>query len=59
MERRRAKNPVDSCIRLSKMMNEKFYDEFFPAFGNGEYTTEVGSTKSFQSAEIIPFKPCH
>jgi len=34
MERRRSKNPMGSCLRLSNLMMDQFYDEFVPRFGN-------------------------
>jgi len=56
MERRRAKNPMDSCIRISKMMNRQFYDKFFPAFGRADEYCKIDLHRPSKSADIIPFK---
>jgi len=56
MERRRAKNPLDACIRISKMMNSQFYCEFCPiltGINNGE---ELVNPIPSHTATIIPFK---
>jgi len=60
MEREKAKNPMDSCIRLSKMLNEHFYSEFYPRLG-GLSELKIPNFKAgvkYQNEEkIIPFKP--
>lgn len=54
MERRRAKNPLDACIRISKMMNEQFYSEFCPTIKNLNRLSVNPNQE--HSAKIIPFK---
>ena len=56
MERRRAKNPLDACIRISKMMNEQFYHEFCPTISGIKIGEETSANTSSPSAKIIPFK---
>jgi len=54
MERRRAKNPLDACIRISQMMNEQFYSEFCPTI---KYLNKSKpAPTSNHTAKIIPFK---
>jgi len=54
MERQRAKNPLDACVRISKMMSEHFYLEFCPTISH--LRNEESEQKKLKSATIIPFK---
>ncbi len=60
MERRKSKNPMDSCIRLSNMMKTKLYTDFHPVTG-----AMSGSNCSFDASaqererkegEVIPLR---
>lgn len=52
MERRRARNPMSSCIRISKMMHDHLYNLRQTIIGNGNNTDDV-VMKSDSS--VIPF----
>lgn len=63
MERRKAKNPIDSMVRLNKMMWNQFYDEkegFLFATkqlqGVCYKMQEMVKELNNKNAEIIPFK---
>lgn len=63
MERRRAKNPLDACVRISRMMNEQFYSEFCPSIrglnmpGQAKADEQNESPPPRLNAKIIPFRP--
>ena len=58
MVRRKSKNPVLSCIRLSNMMNEMYYYKFCPAFGGiaSEQSSNMTSVQERKKGDVIAFK---
>jgi len=57
MERRRSKNPMESCIRISNMMKEQFYTDFYPTVGSQGANCPFDTTDHEQKkGAVIPFK---
>ncbi len=58
MERRKSKNPMGSCIRLSNMMKERLYTDSHPvtgAMGDSNCSFDA-SAQEKKEGEIIPLR---
>ncbi len=58
IERQKSKTPMEACIRLSRMVQEQFYADFYPAIGRaGEWRGLWGiSDQKVKKGEVIPFR---
>ncbi len=60
MERRKSKNPMDSYIRLSRMLMEQFYSEFRPTVcGSWRSEDKCVEKKYGMDGNVIPFRWKH
>ena len=61
LERMRARNPMDACVRLSNMMWDSFMDLNLALndFARKDFATTRASSHSAQSAKIIQLETAH
>jgi len=60
MERRKSKNPMGSCTRLSCMLMEQFYSKFYPALcGSGCSKDKCVENEDDMGGNVIPIRWKH
>jgi len=60
MERRKSKNPMGSCTRLSRMLMEQFYSKFYPSLcGSGCSKDKYVENEYDMGGNVIPIRWKH